>query len=67
MLRLNNFASKLVNSRMVQTTKWLQAIQNYMKVVKLIYQQCMARFSAQTANIHAHYSTNCIPPVGMVN
>ena len=44
------------NSRMAQTTQWLQAIQTCMRKVRLKYQQCMASFPAQTAK----FSSNCV-------
>ena len=39
------------NSRMAQTTQWLQAIKSCIRKVRLKYQQCMASFPAQTAKI----------------
>ena len=39
---------------MAQTTQWLQAIQNTMKV-RLRYQRCMASFPAQTAKFSSNY------------
>ena len=43
------------NSRMAQTTQWLQAIRNCMKKVMLnISTVCMASFLAQTAKISSN-------------
>ena len=54
---------ELNNSRMAQTTQWLQAIQNCMKKVKLIISTvCMASFPARTAMFTANYLTT---PLGV--
>ncbi len=38
------------NSRMAQATKWLPAILDYMKKVKLNISTCLASFPTRTAN-----------------